>query len=282
MSNMVVGTNILAIQAHRSMKLVGAAQTQASARLSTGLRINSAADDAAGLAITKTMEAQISGLNQASRNAQDGISVAQTAEGGMAQISDMLNRMRTLAVQASNDSNTQKDRVKMQDEVNALLTEINQQTTKIQFNTMNLLDGTFKNKVFQVGANANQVVSITIGTMTVTALKLSKLVGVGSGKGIAKANGSAVTSIITTVNDALDTVAAARAKLGAVQNRLQYTIQGLDIASQNLSSSRSQIADADMAQEMMNLTKQNVLQQAATSMLAQANQQPQNLLQLLR
>ena len=276
MSNMVINTNVLALNAHRAMKNVGAAQSQASARLSSGLRINSAADDAAGLAISEKMRAQIRGLDQASRNAQDGSSLVQTAEGGIDQISNMVQRVRELAVQAANDTNVTEDRDKIGEEIGQLTKEIDNMSSRVQFNKKTLLDGSLSltGISLQVGANSGSanVVNFTIGS-----LKATDLIGNSAVDSNANAN-----KTISACDSGLSVIASARAKLGAMQNRLEYTMKSLDISSENLSASESRIRDTDMAKEMMNLTKTNVLSQAATSMLAQANQTPQNLLQLLR
>jgi flagellin len=286
MGNMVINTNVLALNSHRALKNVGAAQATSSARLSSGMRINSAADDAAGLAISEKMRGQIRGLNMASKNAQDGSSLIQTAEGGMQQIGDMVQRIRELTVQAANDTNTyddvdptaapgagKGDRKKIQDEIKELITEIDSMATRVQFNNKNLLDGTTGTLTFQVGANKGQTVTVEISNMKASILGIT---------GIDVNTSGDITGFLTTIDDALRQVNSARATLGAKQNRLDYTMKSLDISSENLSASESRIRDTDMAKEMMNLTKSNVLSSAATSMLSQANQQPQNVLQLLR
>lgn len=277
MSNTVVNTNVLAINSQRSLKAVGGMQAKASAKLSSGLRINSAADDAAGLAISEKMRGQIRGLNQASRNAQDGISLIQTAEGGMQEIDNMLQRIRELVVQAANDTNDfdTDDREKIQNEINQLLTEINSMASRVEFNAKKLLSDT-SSVTFQVGANAGQTMTVKLTTINTEKLDLDGKVNVN----VAKA--TAISQVISTVNKALMVVTAERAKLGAAQNRLEFTINSLEISSENLQASESRIRDTDMAKEMMNVTKGNVLQQAATSMLAQANQAPQRVLQLLQ
>jgi len=279
MSNMVINTNVLALNSHRAMKNVGATQAQASARLSSGLRINTAADDAAGLAISEKMRAQIRGLDMASKNAQDGISMVQTAEGGMAEIGNMVQRIRELTVQAANDSNDQAtgDRTKIQDEIGNLLKEIDSMASRVEFNNKKLIDGSYTTSTLhlQVGANKDQSITFNIGSMKASTLGIASI-------NVDIANASGISAQIDTVNTAVNNVANERAKLGAIQNRLQYTIKSLDISSENLSASESRIRDTDMAKEMMALTKANVLSQAATTMLAQANQQPQNILQLLR
>jgi len=283
MSNMVINTNVLALNSHRAMKNVGATQSQASARLSSGLRINSAADDAAGLAISEKMRSQIRGLDMASRNAQDGSSMVQTAEGGMQQIDAMIQRARELTVQAANDTNEAQDRAKIANEISQLFQEIDSMSDRVEFNKKKLINGDFADTslYLQVGANALQSIQFTIGSISISGLGLnavnSAVVAAFSGMG-----GASIDALLASFDSALDFVTDQRAKLGAIQNRLDYTMKSLDISSENLSASESRIRDADMAKEMMTLTKANVLSQAATTMLAQANQQPQNILQLLR
>jgi flagellin len=279
MSNMVVNTNVLALNSHRALKNVGAAQSKASARLSSGTRINSAADDAAGLAISEKMRAQISGLDMASKNTQDGISLVQTAEGGMEEIGNMLKRARELAVQGGNDTNTTADRTLIAKELTDLKDEIDTMAGKVQFNGMNLLDGsggTAGTFTFQVGANSGQTMAVAIGKCDVASLGMTAatITDVSTN---AKAGAA-----LTDLDKGIDKLNEIRAGLGAKQNRMEYTMRSLDISSENLSAAESRIRDTDMAKEMMNLTRSNVLQQASTSMLSQANQAPQNVLSLLR
>ncbi len=276
MSNMVVNTNILALNSHRALKNVGNMQSKASARLSTGERINSAADDAAGLAISEKMRSQIRGLDMASKNAQDGISMIQTAEGGLTEIDNMVQRVRELTVQAANDTNTDNDRAKIDKEVMALGTEIEAMAGRVEFNTKVLLDGSLSNEQeFQIGANKGQLVKLDLTTNY-------KEIGTNiQGLTTSGSTASAISDTLEGIDTHLETVVNGRADLGALQNRLEYTIKSLDVSSENLSASESRIRDTDMAKEMMNLTKANVLQQAATNMLGQANQAPQNVLQLL-
>lgn len=279
MSNMVINTNILSLNAHRAMKSVGVAQATASARLASGLRINSAADDAAGLAISEKMRGQIRGLDQASRNAQDGISLVQTAEGGLTEVNNMVQRIRELTVQAANDTYQSEDRDKIQNEIDQLITEIGSMAEKIEFNANKLFQGGAREFHFQVGANSDQLTTVAIELdLEDFAASLSAIFT----PGLSSLAGSDISSLIDDVNALLEVVTSERANLGAVQNRLEHTIKALDLTSENLSASESRIRDADMAKEMMELTKANVLQQAATSVLAQANQNPQNVLQLLR
>ena len=288
MSNMVINTNVLALNSHRAMKTVGATQFQASARLSSGLKINSAADDAAGLAISEKMRAQIRGLDMASKNAQDGSSMVQTAEGGMQQIDSMVQRVRELTVQAANDTNDDRDRGKIAQEINNLFQEIDSMAERVEFNGKKLINGTYKaaNSIYlQVGANSLQSIRFSIGAMNLSGLGLNtyaSTISAAASAGSWTDTGSTIDSFLSTMDVALRSVTDERAKLGAIQNRLEYTMKSLDISSENLSASESRIRDADMAKEMMTLTKTNVLSQAATSMLAQANQAPQNILQLLK
>lgn len=414
MSNMAINTNILALNSHRSLKGVGAKQEKASTRLSSGYRINSAADDAAGLAISEKMRSQIRGLDMASKNTQDAVSLIQTAEGGMQEIDNMLQRIRELAVQASSDTNDQDntdttstaqgDRTKIQDEINQLIEEIDSMAERVEFNKKKVISGdyakgtaahraalktakdnlatagtnltnAFTNTIkdnlsdaidavaagsdankadfdvaakkllnatsaseiaaayaemnavtgitaggtdltavttalgtlvgnyttaqgnvttaqtnmagdpeglyFQVGANSNQRMELSINSVKTDEL------GIGDGNGtstinVVQATGRDITAILDTLDTALTYVTTERSKLGAAQNRLEYTQKSLDISSENLSASESRIRDTDMAKEMMNFTQANVLQQAATSMLAQANQSKQGILQLLQ
>lgn len=285
-SNTVINTNVLALTAHRALSNLGTEQRKTSQRLSTGLRINTAADDAAGLAISEKMRAQIRGLDQASRNAQDGISLVQTAEGGLAEVNNMIQRIRELTVQAANDTNQAEDRDKLQNEIDQLVDEIRSMGDKIEFNANKLFSfpaagaASSQSFYFQVGANSGQ---LTTAVITLDLARLASQIGSIFAVGLGNMSGAvSISSLINVVGSFLDDVTTQRAELGAVQNRLEYTISALLITSENLSASESRIRDADMAQEMMNLSKNNVLQQAAIAMLAQANQSPQNILQLLR
>ncbi len=290
MSNMVVNTNVLALNAHRSMKRVGADQAKSSAKLSSGERINSAADDAAGLAISEKMRAQIKGLDQASRNSQDAISLVQTADGGLQEVQNMVQRARELTVQAGNDTLTTTDRAKIDVELTQLGQEVSAMATKVQFNQQSLLNGSGGTKsgkfVMQVGANCGQQLTIDLSKLNLKSLNISKLAvtkGANSKTGIFTQSGYKSTDGLLTKFDAdLENISTQRAQLGAYQNRLEYTVKALDISSENLSASESRIRDTDMAKEMMKLTRSNVLQSAAMNMLGQANQAPQNLLQILR
>jgi len=295
MSNMVVNTNVLSLNAHRNLSKVGIAQTKASSRLSSGLRVNSAADDAAGLAISEKMRAQIRGLDMATKNTQDGISMIQTAEGGMQEIENMAQRIRELVVQAANDSNQSEDRAKIANEVSQLLSEIDDMAKRVEFNKKTLLDGTYTELAggttlgLQVGANEEQLIVFNINGLDLDSLDASTAVTAAPNDYSELANeiNAATTAmdislLIETAEAGIQVITDERAKLGAIQNRLEYTMNNLKISSENLSASESRIRDTDMAKEMMNLTRANILQQAATSMLAQANQAPQSVLQLLQ
>ncbi|OEF97711.1 flagellin [Desulfuribacillus alkaliarsenatis] len=271
---MRINTNVMALNSHRNLSLNNVTGQKSMEKLSSGFRINRAGDDAAGLSISEKMRGQIRGLNQASRNAQDGISLIQTAEGALQETHAILQRMRELAVQAANDTNVTKDRSAIASELKQLAAEIDRIASQTEFNTQKLLNGSFAGKQFQIGANNGQQVSLTIATMTANALGVS-----GIDTKVMSAAGA--TAAISTINAAIETVSAERSKLGAMQNRLEHTIKNLENASENLSAAESRIRDVDMAAEMMTFTRQNILSQAATAMLAQANQAPQSVLQLL-
>jgi len=300
---MVVRTNVLALNSHRNLGNVSNQQARASARLSSGFRINSAADDAAGLGISENMRAQIRGLDQASRNSQDAISLIQTAEGGLNTINDMVIRVRELVVQAANDTNTadgaggvpagESNRARIQAEVNQLVAEIGRTADTLEFNNRRLLEGG-QEFTFQVGANQGQTLTLNIPDILVSIADelANDLTAHGdwsdlvanindNGGPIADGTGAAISDLLDDIDSLLSAVTTARGNLGAMQNRLEFTIQNLDVSSENLSAANSRIRDTDMAAEMMRLTQANVLQQAATAMLAQGNQAPQSILQLL-
>jgi flagellin len=374
---MRINHNLSALNAWKNMTVNDGGQTKSLEKLSSGLRIGRAADDAAGLSISEKMRGQISGLNQASRNAQDGISLLQTAEGALQETHSILQRMRELAVQSASDTVTNEDRAEIQKEINALRVEIDRVSTDTEFNTQKLLDGTFTGKIIHIGANEDQSLTAGISTMSATALSVgdSKMVFGATGRelvttktgdeslvakgtytgakvissiGLASASddqvaitvnyadGSAAdtktliaadsewvfsgltftlanagdiastttvwdptltslhltginvesqstaNSAITTINNAINTVSSERSKLGAVQNRLEHTIANLSTSAENLTAAESRIRDVDIAVEMMNFTKYQILAQASTAMLAQANAKPQAVLQLLR
>ncbi|WP_034552219.1 flagellin [Carnobacterium funditum] len=351
---MRINTNTAAMNTYSNLTSANASKSGSLAKLSSGLRINKAGDDAAGLAISEKMKNQISGMTQASRNAQDGISLIQTAEGALTETHSMLNRMRDLTVQAANDTNTKDDKTAIQGEIDSLTSEIERVATDTQFNTKGLLDGTkvlavavtgtdptalgdvaglaaittafstldtpvavtteaeavtafaaasdedketllaaynekavvtldekavlgTKAKVgnsfsFQIGANAGENISVEISDMTKAGLGIDNIDVV---------NGD-TDDILSQIDDAISSVSGQRADLGAVQNRLDHTVSNLATTKENLSEANSRITDVDMAEEMMSFTKSNILAQASTSMLAQANQMPQSVLSLLQ
>jgi flagellin len=271
---MIINNNMNALNAHRQMISNTANSGKSMEKLSSGLRINRAGDDAAGLAISEKMRGQIRGLNQASRNSQDGISLIQTAEGALNETHSILQRMRELAVQGGNDTNTPDDRTEIQTELNQLMSEIDRIAGNTEFNTKNLLNGGFS-ATLQVGANSNQIINFSISAMNTTGLTLSSaLVSVPSN--------AAASAAISSIDVAIKSVSTQRSNLGALQNRLEHTINNLNTSSENLTAAESRIRDVDMAKEMMSFSKNNILSQAAQAMLAQANQQPQGVLQLLR
>ncbi len=271
---MVVQHNLTAMNSNRMLGITTSTQAKSTEKLSSGYKVNRAADDAAGLAISEKMRRQIKGLTQASSNAQDGISCVQTAEGALAEVHDMLQRMNTLAIQASNDTMTTADRSYLNQEVQALKSEINRVASTTTFNERNLLDGTFSNKNLQVGAEAGQFISITINGMSAASI------GIGSVSVSGSTNANAQTAI-SSIKTALASVSSQRADLGAIQNRLEHTIKNLDNVVENTTAAESQIRDTDMAKEMVTFSNNNILAQAGTSMLAQANQSNQNVLSLL-
>ena len=276
---MIVQHNMTALNANRQLGITNTNLARSTEKLSSGYRVNRAADDAAGLSISEKMRGQIRGLEQASTNAEDGQSLIQTAEGALSEIHSVLQRMRELTVQASNDTNVSADRKAIAKEVRALTSEINRIATQTQFNTMGLLSGGFKNKKLQVGANTNQTISITISSMTAGKLGVSATV---IAKVISSSTGKDITKLITTVNTAITKVSTQRSALGAVQNRLEHTIANADNMAENLQSSESKIRDVDMADEMVSYSASSILQQAGQSMLAQANQATQGVLSLLQ
>lgn len=276
---MIINNNIPALNTHRQLGINQNAMQNSMEKLSSGLRINKAGDDAAGLAISEKMRAQINGLDQASRNSQDGISMIQTAEGGLDESHSILQRMRELAVQSSNDTNVQQDRDALNDEFTQLGNELARIKDNTQFNTQNLLDGTAGasgNVTIQVGANETETTEIDF---TTAGVNLSGVVAAAQSGSIASLSGA--QAAITTIEDQIETVSKGRSYLGAMQNRLEHTIANLDNSSENLSAAESRVRDVDMAKEMMEMTRANILSQASQSMLAQANQQPQSVLQLL-
>lgn len=279
--SLFVNTNVSSLNAQRQLFTTGNNLSTAFERLSSGFRINSAADDAAGLQITDRMTSQIQGLNQAVRNANDGISLAQTAEGAMQETTTALQRIRTLAIQSQNGINSSADRVALQKEVSALRTEISRISTTTQFAGVNILSGDFSAK-FLVGANAGQTISVNLST---TALARAGVNGFSAtGLGILADNvltEQGASRLLTAVDSAISAVGGLRADLGALQNRFQSTIRNLSNISENVSAARSRIKDADFATETAELSRNQILQQASTTILAQANQRPQAALSLL-
>ncbi|WP_457808001.1 flagellin N-terminal helical domain-containing protein [Kushneria sp. EE4] len=272
---MVINTNALSLNAQNNLNKSQQSLNTAIERLSSGSRINSAKDDAAGLAISNRMNAQVAGLNQANRNANDGISLAQTAEGAMGQVTDNLQRVRELTVQAANGTNTGTDLTSIQEEITQRMEEIDRLSTQTQFNGKNLLDGSSPSVRIQVGANDGQTISLdlaNVGTATLFA---------GGTPDVTAADFDTGTSL-ASIDAALQTVDSARSTLGAQQNRLQSVVEGNATTSTNLSAAMSQIKDADYATEVSNMSKAQILQQAGTSVLAQANQTTQGVMSLLR
>lgn len=282
--NTVINTNMMALTAHRNLGAVGNRQQKANHKLSSGKKINSAADDAAGLAISDKMKAQIRGLDMAAKNAEDATSLIQTAEGSMSEVTNMLQRIRELTVQASNSTNTSEDRLKISAEVSKLIDEIDSIGTRTEFNKTQLMTGVFSEGLeFQVGANKGQTIMLSFASANLKAESMPLGTFKQSFSSIAGSKGTpgSFGTLLSKIDESLGAVAEKRAKLGATQNRLEYTINNLKNSRENLSAANSRIEDTDMAKEMMELTQANVLQQAATSMLAQANQAPNSITQLL-
>ena len=272
---MVVQHNLSAMNTNRQMRTVTSALSKSTEKLSSGYRINRAADDAAGLSISEKMRSQIRGLNKASSNAEDGISLIQVAEGALNESHSILQRMNELATQAANDTNTSSDRSAIQQELTQLTSELDRIYSTTQFNTMNLLDGDFTGKSLQVGALSGQVISVSIKSMKASAL--------GIGYNAIKVSSNAVAGqSMSLIQKAINRVSEERSKLGAIQNRLEHTINNLDTTSENTSAAESRIRDTDMATEMVEYSKNNILAQAGQSMLSQANQQTQGVLSLLQ
>ncbi len=275
---MVVQHNLQAANTNRQLGITTSAQAKSTEKLSSGYKINRAADDAAGLSISEKMRSQIRGLNKASSNAQDGVSLVQTAEGALNETHSILQRMNELATQAANGTNTSVDRSAIRAELDQLTSEINRIQSTTQFNTMNLLDGTFsgaKNQMkLQVGALSGQSIDFSIANMCATKIGLKTTLSVST---FTKAG-----SYMKSVQDAIEVVSKQRSAMGAIQNRLEHTIANLDTTSENTQSAESRIRDTDMASEMVTYSKNNILAQAGQSMLAQANQSTQGVLSLLQ
>ena len=275
---MIINHNMMSMNAHRAMGVNSGGMGKSVEKLSTGQRINRAADDAAGLYISEKMRSQVRGLTQASRNAQDGVSAVQTAEGALDEVHAMLQRMRELTVQAGNDTNQKEDRDAIKAEIKQLGEEIDSIAVKTQFNKQGLLSGGFsKGKKLQVGANKGQTLDISIKKIDGAAISI----GAKAADIKVDTNENAGKSL-SRIDRAISLVSEQRSKLGAVQNRLEHTIKNLDNAAENTQAAESRIRDTDMAKEMSKFTKDNILTQASQAMLAQANQLPQQVLQLLR
>ncbi len=276
--SMVVQHNMTAMNSNRVLGTTTAAQAKSTEKLSSGYKINRAADDAAGLKISEKMRSQIRGLTQASSNAQDGISCVQTAEGALTEVHSMLQRMNELSIKAANGTNTKADREAVAQELSALVVEIDRVSTSTQFNTQNLLNGEFTGKKLQVGAASGTAyeIDIHISKMNASSIGIkASAIKVGDSTGV-KAK-----ELIAKITKAIASVSKQRSALGAIQNRLEHTIANLDNVVENTTSAESRIRDTDMASEMVNYSKNNILAQAGQSMLAQANQSNQGVLSLL-
>ena len=286
---MIINHNMSALYSNRTLGVTNNATTKNMEKLSSGMKINRAGDDASGLAVSEKMRSQIRGLNQASTNAQNGISFIQTTEGFLQSTTDIVQRIRELAVQSSNGIYTDEDRMQIQVEVSQLIAEVDRIASQAQFNGMNMLTGRFaqstgENTVtasmwFHIGSNMDQRTQVFIGTMTSTSLGLKEL---GSETIMSLAAPDDANRAIGTLDEALKRLNKQRADLGAYQNRLEHTVNGINIGAENLQAAESRIRDTDMAAQMVEFTKNQVLTQSGTAMLAQANAQSQNVLSLLR
>lgn len=270
---MVVQHNMTSMNANRQLGITVNNQAKATEKLSSGYKVNRAGDDAAGLTISEKMRSQIRGLNKASTNAEDGISVIQTAEGALNEAHEILQRMNELATQAANDTNTSSDRTAIQKEIDALTSEINRIASTTQFNTMNLLDGDFSGKNLQVGALNGQTIQISIDAMNASSIGVN---------GLCVSNNTQAGAAMSKIQGAISKVSTQRSALGALQNRLEHTVKNLDTTAENTQAAESRIRDTDMADQMVEYSKNNILQQAGQSMLAQANSANQGVLSLLQ
>lgn len=278
---MIINHNLNAMNAHRNMASNNVNSGKSMEKLSSGLRINRAGDDAAGLSISEKMRGQIRGLDQASRNAQDGISMIQTTEGALNEVHSILQRMRELAVQSANDTNVTVDRTSIANEIGQLALEVERIGNNTTFNTQKLLDGsagTAGEVLIHVGADADQTMKLD---MTVDGINLDNITNAVK-TGLDVTTSANASLAVTKIQEQIELVSSGRSTLGAYQNRLEHTINNLNNSSENLQAAESRIRDVDMAKEMMNFSKNNILSQAAQAMLAQANQAPQGVLQLLR
>jgi flagellin len=278
---MIINHNIAAMNGSRSLASTNDTITKSLEKLSSGLRINKAGDDAAGLAISEKMRGQVQGLNMAEKNSQDAISLIQTAEGALNETHSILQRLREVAVHSSNDTNTDADRTQLQKEMNQLKMEIDRIGNQTEFNTKTLMDGTLSagGLTFHVGANADQTINLTLSDMRSSALSVN---GASTSVALSISSNTAAETAITTINAAIESVSDERSKFGAYQNRLEHTINNLRTSSENLQGAESRIRDVDMAKEMVKYSKNQILSQSGTAMLAQANTKPQGILQLLQ
>ncbi len=281
-------TNLQAMYTHRQLGITNFRINNSMKKLSSGYRINHAADDAAGLAVSEKFRTQIKGLEQSAKNTQDGISMIQTAEGGLEELHSMLQRMRVLSIQASNDTLTTSDRALIQLEIDQLLSEIDRMQTSVEFNTKPLLTGNYwtvgtdnqlapGSLAFHVGANKNQIISVRIQTFSTTGLGINSM-GTGSGSAVTSLAGA--NSSIQLLSTAINIVSSQRAVLGSFQNRLEHSYNFINISKENQIAAESRIRDVDMASEMVKFTKDSILAQAGQAMLVQANMKPQSVLQL--
>ena len=283
---MVVQHNLTAMNTNRQLGIINGAQQKSTEKLSSGYRINRAGDDAAGLSISEKMRSQIRGLNKASNNAENGISLIQTAEGALNEVHSILQRMNELATQGANDVNTSIDRAAINKEISNLSKELVRIESTTQFNDMDLLDGDFSNKKLQVGAKAGQTIDIQISKLTDLAANTKDMTSLGledvtGNTGTTNANAE-YSAAMTKIQDDIKAVSSLRSDLGAIQNRLEHTIANLDTTAENTQAAESLIRDVDMADEMVEYSKNQILAQAGQSMLAQANQANQGVLSLLR
>ena len=289
---MVVQHNLTAMNTNRQLGIINGAQAKSTEKLSSGYRINRAGDDAAGLSISEKMRSQIRGLNKASNNAENGISLIQTAEGALNEVHSILQRMNELATQGANDVNTSVDRAAINKEMSSLSEELGRIRNTTQFNDMNLLDGTFDGKQLQVGAKENQEITVKITDLgTIAKNTLDKDGDIATKLGLDKISGSTGTATdvnddyakaMTKIQEDIKSVSGLRSDLGAIQNRLEHTIANLDTTAENTQAAESLIRDVDMASEMVEFSKNQILAQAGQSMLAQANSANQGVLSLLQ
>lgn len=277
---MIINHNIQAMNSYKTLTETNGRIQKSLEKLSSGLKVNRAGDDAAGLAISEKMRGQIRGLGMATKNAQDSISLIQTAEGALNETHSILQRMREVAVQSANDTNTTSDRQELQKEMDRLRQEIDRIGDTTEFNTRVLLSGNFSTTGlrFQVGANSGQFVSITFGSMRASALGIS---GASASQAVSITTAVAADSAISKLDTAIEMVSGERSKYGAMQNRLEHTINNLNTSSVNLQAAESRIRDADMAKEMINFSKTQILVQSGVAMLAQANTEPKSVMSLL-